>query len=95
MVNQLENFSPRLATITQPMRELLSKKVNWNWGAEQQAAFDTRKEELFQRTVLALYKPKTKMSADASSFGLRAAMLQQDDRGWHPVRFALLVKDEL
>ena len=28
MVNQLGKFSPRLATITQPMRELLSKKAN-------------------------------------------------------------------
>ena len=30
MVNQLGKFSPRLATITQPMRELLSKKANWH-----------------------------------------------------------------
>ena len=90
MVNQLGKFSPRLATITQPMRELLSKKANWHWGAEQQAAFDATKEELLQPTVLALYNPKAKIkvSADASSFGLGAVLLQQDDRGWHPVAFA-------
>ena len=72
------------------MRELLSKKANWHWGAEQQAAFDATKEELLQPTVLALYNPKaqTKVSADASSFGLGAVLLQQDDRGWHPVAFA-------
>ena len=90
MVNQLGKFSPRLATITQPMRELLSKKANWHWGAEQQAAFDATKEELLQPTVLALYnlKAKTKVLADASLFGLGAVLLQQDNRGWHPVAFA-------
>ena len=69
------------------MRELLSKKANWHWGAEQQAAFDATKKKL---TVLALYNPKAKIkvSADASSFGLGAVLLQQDDRGWHPVAFA-------
>ena len=82
MVNQLGKFSPRLAAITQPMRELLSKKANWHWG-EQQAAFDATKEELLQPTVLALYNPK-----GTSSFGLGAVLLQQDDRGWHPVAFA-------
>ena len=90
MVNQLEKFSPRLATITQPMRELLSKKANWHWGFEHLAAFDATKKELLQPTMLALYNPKakTKVSADASSFGLGAVLLQQDDRGWHPVAFA-------
>ena len=90
MVNQLGKFSPRLTTITQPMRELLSKKANWHWGVEQQAAFDTTKEEMLQPTVLALYNPKAKakVPADASSFGLGAVLLQQDDRGWHPVAFA-------
>ena len=90
MVSQLGKFSPRLATITQPMREHLSKKANWHWSVEQQAAFDTTKDELLQPTVLVLYNPKakTKVSADASSFGLGAVLLQQDDRGWHPVAFA-------
>ena len=38
MVNQLGKFSPKLATTTQPMREL-SKKAIWCWGTEQEAAF--------------------------------------------------------
>ena len=31
MVNQVGKFSHRLTSITQPMRELLSKKGNWFW----------------------------------------------------------------
>ena len=90
MVNQLGKFSPRLATTTQPLRALLSKKANWCWSVEQQAAFQATKEELMKPTVLALYNPKakTKVSADASSFGLGGVLLQQDNRGWHPVAFA-------
>ena len=40
--------------------------------------------------MLALYNPKAKIKvlADASSFGLSAVLLKQDDRGWHPVAFA-------
>ena len=90
MVNQLGKFSSRLATTTQPLRALLSKKANWCWSVEQQAAFQATKEELLKPTVLALYNPKakTKVSADASSFGLGGVLLQQDNRGWHPVAFA-------
>ena len=32
MVNQLGKFSPRIATISQPLRELLSKQTAWTWG---------------------------------------------------------------
>ena len=44
------------------------------------------KAELTQPTVLTLYNPKanTKVSADASSFGLGAVLLQQSDEGWKP-----------
>ena len=31
MVNQLRKFSPHLADITQPLRQLLSKKTAWLW----------------------------------------------------------------
>ena len=90
MVSQLGKFSPRLASITQPMRELLSKKANWCWGVEQEAAFETTNKELLKPTVLTLYDPKakTKVSADASSFGLGVVLLQQDNQGWCPVAFA-------
>ena len=90
MVTQLGKFSPKLATTTQPMQELLSRRINWCWCAEQAAAFQAIKDGLLKTTVLALYNPKakTKVSADASSFVLEAVLLQQDGRGWHPVALA-------
>ena len=52
MVNHLGKFSPKLATTTQPMRDLLSKRTNWCWGAEQAATFKATKDELLKSTVL-------------------------------------------
>ena len=52
MVNQLGKISAKLATITQPMRELLSKRTNWCWGAGQAAAFKATKDELLKPTVI-------------------------------------------
>ena len=39
MVNQLGKFSRNLAELTQPLRELLSKKNAWTWGHAQEDAF--------------------------------------------------------
>ena len=41
-------------------------------------------------TILTLYDPKaaTKISADASSFGLGAVLLQKDESSWKPVAYA-------
>ena len=90
MVNQLGKFSPNLATLTQPLRELLSKGNTWIWGPSQEQAFAQVKEELSQPTVLTLYDPEkeSKISADASAYGLGAVLLQKTDSDWKPVAYA-------
>ena len=90
MVNQLGKFSPRIADLTKPMRELLSTKRAWNWGPAQEEAFAKVKAELTAHTVLALYDPQadTKISADASSHGLGAVLLQKTKQEWRPVAYA-------
>ena len=54
MANQLGKFSKNLAELTQPLRQLLSKKHTWLWGPAQEQAFARVKKELTKPTVLAL-----------------------------------------
>ena len=78
MTNQMNRFSPNLAQLSQPLRELLSTKRTWIWGPAQQEAFEKLKAEIATPTVLAHYDvlADTRISADASSHGLGAVLLQ-------------------
>ena len=87
MTNQMNRFSPNLAQLSQPLRELLSTKRAWIWGPAQQEAFEKLKAEIATPTVLAHYDvlADTKISADAS---LGAVLLQLHKGTWRPVAFA-------
>lgn len=90
LANQLGKFSPHLGDISQPMRELLRSGRAWVRGHEQEKSFSAVKQALVKPTVLALYNPqaKTKISADASSFGMGAVLMQLDGQTWKPVAYA-------
>ena len=79
-----------LADLTQPLRQLLSKKSTWIWRPAQDQALTKVKEELTKPTVLAIYDPQaaTKECADASSYGLGAVLMQKRGDTWSPVAFA-------
>ena len=91
MANQLEKFSRNLSDLTKPLCDLLSTKSNWYWGPAQTKAFAGMKTELNNPdTILAYYEAnrETFVSADASSFGLGAILLQkQPDMNWRPVAY--------
>ena len=90
MVNQLGKFTPKLADLTKPLQELLSKSRTWTWGAVQEQAFISVKEELSKPTTLSHYDlgAPTKISADASSNGLGAVLLQKLETHWKPIAYA-------
>ena len=58
-------------------------------GPAQQTAFDAVNKTLANAPILSLYDPnkETEISADASSHGLGAVLLQKHDDTWKPVTF--------
>jgi len=77
MLNQLSKFSPRIAEISQPLRELLKSKTAWVWTSNHEEAVQKLKEEIASPQVLSHYNlnAETKISADASAYGLGAVLL--------------------
>jgi transposase InsO family protein len=80
MVNYLCRFTPRLARLTSPLRELLKKDSYFQWGPEHTRAFADVKAEMTATQNLPFYdaaKPLT-LQVDASLSGLGAALIQEN-----------------
>ena len=91
MTNHLGKFLPHLAEKTRPLRDLLRKSNMWAWGPQQQQAFEQIKVELTTPPGLALYDPNadTLVSADSSSYGMGAVLLQRrNEKDWKTVAYA-------
>ena len=90
MVNQLGKFTLKIAELFSPLHALLSAKNVWMWGTSQDKSFEAIKQELSKPTILALYDAEapTKVSANASTFGLGAVLLQQQQSMWKAVAYA-------
>lgn len=89
MVNYLAKYVPELATVGQPLYELLRANTAWVWEPAQQLAFWKLKAALATAPILTFYdvtKP-TVISADASSYGLGGVLLQQHGEHWKPVAY--------
>ena len=86
MANYLGRFTPHLATLSAPPRDLCKSDVPYDWGPEHDAAFSALKKTISSSEVLRYYdntKPLI-LQVDASQRGLGAALLQ--DNG--PIAFS-------
>jgi hypothetical protein len=72
-------FLKDYARIVEPLTKLTRRDVKWQWKAEQEHAFQTVKEMLTSRPVLAIFDPHlpTELHTDASSAGLGAILFQE------------------
>ena len=90
MINYVGRFIPNLSDIVRPLNQLLCQDVAWTWGPAQRASFTKVKDLVANSTTLAFFqvdKP-TIISADASSYGLGAVLLQETEGEWRPIAYA-------
>ena len=52
MVNHVGKFTPNLADVSQPLRDLLKKDIDWTWEQPQEKAFQDIKKLLSSAPVL-------------------------------------------
>lgn len=90
VVNYLGKFTAELAQNTVAMRELLRSNTAWFWGDQQEREFQQVKQVMASTPILTPFEMEknTRISTDASSFGLGAALLQETSEGWKPVAYA-------
>jgi hypothetical protein len=82
----LKNFS----MVARPLHDLDKRDKPWEWGPEQQRAFDDLKELISSEPCLAHadLNKTFQMETDASNFAYGAALTQkQEDGKYHPVGF--------
>ena len=81
LANYSARFIPGFATIVEPLYQLLKRDVPYDFGPEQQTAFNQLKQEMANAHTLAYFRRNapTKVIADASPVGLGAVLVQEQD----------------
>lgn len=76
-------FVKDFALIARPLTDLLRSNFAWKWGDEHIRAFETLKQKLIERPILALYDAKlaTELHTDASKLGIAGILMQTDSDG--------------
>ena len=91
MVNYYNMYLPEMATVTEPLHNLLRKDVPWKWSGDCRAAFEKVKKLLCEAPVLCLFdmaKPIV-VHTDASDYGIGAVLSHvMEDGSEKPVCFA-------
>ena len=76
-MNYLNRFSPCLAELSEPLREICRQDTEFELNKSVHVAFSRTKEEISKNVTLPYFNPKsaTILQADASKKGLGAVIL--------------------
>lgn len=90
LTGYFQHFVQGYASIAKPLTTLTKKNVPWRWEAEEEQAFQTLKNALTERPILALFDPElpVEVHCDASKLGVAGMLLQEhSDNHLHPVAY--------
>lgn len=78
MSQYVSRFVPNYATMTEPLRRLTHKDIEWSWGPHEQSALDALNQALVSTEVMSFFDPNapTELLVDASPVGLGAILCQ-------------------
>lgn len=88
--NFYRRFIRDFGKIVRPLSELTRKGKEWEWGPEQQDAFETLKKAFTSAPILKIPDDEHpfRLECDSSDFATGAVLEQLGDDGlWHPVAF--------
>ena len=91
LVNYYQRFLPSIASVLNPLNELLHADKEWLWGKRQQEAFQEAKRLIASDVVLTHYNPNNTicLACDASGYGIGAVISHtMDDGSERPIAFA-------
>ena len=76
LLNYYRKFLPNLASLIQPLNDLLQKGRKWNWSTQCVQAVKAAKQLLTTSNLLTHYDPtlELKLAADASQYGVGAVI---------------------
>jgi hypothetical protein len=90
MVNFYHKFIPKLAEVAAPLNMLRKKNARFQWGPEQQVAFDALKQAIAQPPVLRMadFNSRFILQTDASGVALGAVLSQETEGVRQPIAYA-------
>jgi len=90
LANYYRRFIKDFAQVARPINVLMRKDVKWQWGVEQQKAFDELKRVFTTKPVLAALDldKEFRVEADTSNYATRGVLsIKCSDEIWKPVAF--------
>ena len=90
MINYVAKFIPNSSQITQPLRVLLEKGVEFFIDTPQLQAIEQLKKLVTSTPVLQFFNPNNpiRLRTDASSYGLGAMIEQEFNGEWKPIGYS-------